>query len=273
MYSDSHNDFLTKLDNDSDIRRYIEYVGDNNVCCAVYTGELIDPIDKIEYFASLLSEFDKLNLMLTIEDCTFLCDSNIDRLVSVKPFSCGLTWNYDNTYAGGASGDSNVTSSGKRLVHILEKNGIIVDTAHMNHKSIDDILNITNMPVFNSHSNIYACCNHDRNLLDRHLKAISDSNGYLGINFVDYFLDTPKGDIDSVVKHIDYFVQRYGCDNIGLGTDFNGSDHLVMNGYEELNKLSDKLSSIGYSLGDIDKIMYKNFQDFVKRVTKNVKSH
>ena len=51
----------------------------------------------------------------------------------------------------------------------------------------------------------------------------------IGITFVGYFLGDNPATIKGVVKHIDYFLQKFGDDNISIGSDFNGTDYLPSN--------------------------------------------
>ena len=53
--------------------------------------------------------------------------------------------------------------------------GMIVDTAHMNHQSMMDVIRIAKKPVLNSHSNLKHFCAHTRNVEDEFLYALKDN--------------------------------------------------------------------------------------------------
>ena len=68
-----------------------------------------------------------------------------------------------------------------------------------------------------------------RNLTDKQLDAVRDSNGLVGINYHCGFL---RNDGDSVpaetslsliADHIAYITDRNGIDGVGLGSDFDGA--------------------------------------------------
>lgn len=72
---------------------------------------------------------------------------------------------------------------------------------------------MSDAPLVATHSNAYAVCPSPRNLTDRQLDAIRESDGMVGVNFFVGFLrpdgqrdaDTP---LDVVADHIVYLVER-----------------------------------------------------------------
>src|SRR5262249_48177319 len=83
-------------------------------------------------------------------------------------------------------------------------------------------------PLIASHSNVHALCPHARNLTDKQLAAIKESDGFVGVNFATNFIrddgtrnrDTP---LDKLVDHIAYLADAGGEDGVGLGADFDGA--------------------------------------------------
>ena len=79
-----------------------------------------------------------------------------------------------------------------------------------------------------THSNAHALCPSTRNLTDRQLDAVRDSDGMVGVNFAVAFLredgrervDTSLG---TVVRHVDYLVERLGVERAGFGSDLDGA--------------------------------------------------
>ena len=47
---------------------------------------------------------------------------------------------------------------------------------------------MSHQPLMATHSNVHKLCNHSRNLTNNQLKAIKESNGIVGLNFVTGFL-------------------------------------------------------------------------------------
>src|SRR5690606_37081523 len=67
-----------------------------------------------------------------------------------------------------------------------------------------------------------------RNLTDGQLAAIRDSGGIVGLNFASGFL-RPDGNhanadvpVDTMLRHLDYLLERLGEDGVGIGSDFDG---------------------------------------------------
>ena len=74
-----------------------------------------------------------------------------------------------------------------------------------------------------------------------------------------------KSKLSDLVSQIDYFACKFGIDNLALGTDFFGTNHLPKNAktYEDLSsKLSKALADLGYTEKSINKIFYENAHQF-----------
>jgi membrane dipeptidase len=127
----------------------------------------------------------------------------------------------------GQSPDSGpgLTDAGQRLVRECNRLGVLVDLSHLNEAGFWDVARITTGPLVATHSNAYALCPSPRNLTDRQLEAIRDSEGMVGINFHTPFLrsdgamDTATP-VDVIVQHVEYIAERVGIDHVGLGSDF-----------------------------------------------------
>ena len=84
------------------------------------------------------------------------------------------------------------------------------------------------MPLVATHSNVHAICASTRNLTERQLDAIRDSEGMGGLNFNCGFLH-PEGnrgsdlDLGVMVNHLDALIERLGDNKVGLGSDFDGA--------------------------------------------------
>lgn len=150
--------------------------------------------------------------------------------------SLGPVWSRPNGYGHGApfrfpsDGDTGpgLPDLGKALVQRCLSLGIMVDTAHMNMKEFYDVVDITDKPIVNSHSNAVAVTRHARNLTDDQLRVIGDSRGLVGLNFATAFLredgqmraDTP---LDRMIRHLDHMIDLAGEDCVALGSDFDGA--------------------------------------------------
>jgi membrane dipeptidase len=121
-----------------------------------------------------------------------------------------------------------LTEAGKALVKECNQLKILIDLSHLNAKGVEDVARISDAPLVATHSNAWSVCPHSRNLTDRQLDMIRDSDGMVGINFASAFL-RPDGrmnsefELDIVLRHFDHLVQKVGEDRVGLGSDFDGA--------------------------------------------------
>ena len=83
-----------------------------------------------------------------------------------------------------------------------------------------------------------------------------------------YFICGKKdGTIEDIVRHIDYFVQKFPFENLAIGTDFFGAEDFAGNikDYESLYKIVEKLQKLGYNDKVIKGVFYDNFLNFINR--------
>ncbi len=230
---------------------------------SIYTTELKSPL-------RIIKKFSKSKIKIHIEDLGFLKRGNMGKIAQIKPFSCGLTWNYKNAFAGGAMSTSGLTKYGKEMVQFLIKHGIKIDMAHLNRKSFWQIakLNPPRGSVFCSHTAINAVNKNPRNLTNNQIDFIVKKGGVVGISFVSEFLNgTSVSTSEDVCNHILYFLKKWGIDNICIGTDFYGTKDLPVDltCYDDFTLLKKKLIKKGVSKADINKIFYKNLKRFIKQ--------
>jgi membrane dipeptidase len=118
-----------------------------------------------------------------------------------------------------------LTEAGKNLVCACNRLRIMIDLSHLTERGFWDVAKLTDAPLVATHSNAHALTPATRNLTDKQLAAIRESDGMVGVNFHVGFLradgntdqDTP---LEDIVRHIDYLVERLGVDRVGLGSDF-----------------------------------------------------
>lgn len=139
-------------------------------------------------------------------------------------FGCGVPFRFPHTPDLGPG----LTDAGRALVEACNRLGILIDLSHLNEAGFWDVARLSDAPLVATHSNAYAVCPSPRNLTDRQLDAIRESDGMVGVNFFVGFLrpdgqrdaDTP---LDVVADHIVYLVERLGIDRVGFGSDFDGA--------------------------------------------------
>ncbi|HEX8600598.1 MAG TPA: dipeptidase [Chloroflexia bacterium] len=203
-------------------------------------------------------------------------DTNLDALeifYQAGLRSLGLVWSRPNDFAHGVpfkfpctpDTGPGLTGAGKELVRACNSLGILVDLSHLNEQGFWDVAKLTDAPLVATHSNVYNLCQFTRNLTDRQLDAIRESDGMVGVNFGVYFLredggrdlDTP---LDTIVRHVDYLVERLGIDRVGFGSDFDGAG--VPNELADvagLPRLLDALRKSGYDEPSLRKLAHENW--------------
>lgn len=267
---DLHNDYFLKLKTDNKKCLYITKTAESaeNIVSAVWTSELNndESMMVLEQARDFVNTHQKL--FLGVEDLHFLSKNNLDKFLSLKPIYAGLTWNTTNCIAGGAHESGKVTGFGKSVLKLLESKNIKIDTAHLNEDSFMDVAKISQKPLFCSHTAFYGMQPHARNLKDYQLKMIVDSKGLVGLCLVSDFINgSQKCKVYDIARQIDYFACKFGIDNLALGTDFYGTNHLPKNAknYNDLSsKLSKVLEDMGYTQKSITKIFYENANNFFR---------
>jgi membrane dipeptidase len=121
-----------------------------------------------------------------------------------------------------------LTDAGKALVKACNRLGIMLDVSHLNERGFWDIAAISTAPIVATHACAHTICRSTRNLTDRQLDAIRESDGIVGFNFSvrdvrpDAHLDQNTA-INTVTDHVSYLVERMGEDHVALGSDFDGA--------------------------------------------------
>ena len=164
-----------------------------------------------------------------------------------------------------------LTEAGKRLVRECNALKIMIDLSHMNERGFDDIARLSTAPLVATHSNAHAVTPSTRNLTDRQLAAIAESDGMVGLNFATVFLreDGRKSAFegwDPILRHLDHLIAKLGEDRVGLGSDFDGATMPAGIGDAAgLPRLLSALSAHGYDDGLIRKIACDNWMALLQR--------
>lgn len=184
----------------------------------------------------------------------------------------GLTWDYRNLAGDGVGvvNPGGLTDFGRALVREANRLGIMVDIAHLPPRGVEDVLQIAQGPVIDTHANAHALCSHRRNLTDAQLDALAASGGVVCVAFVPVFIaDQPAGaSLEGVLDHVDYIVRCIGVDHVGIGSDFDGYDEVTL-GLEDVSHfpaLTAGLAARGYDPISIRKILGLNLLRVFRQV-------
>jgi membrane dipeptidase len=142
---------------------------------------------------------------------------------------------------------------------------ILLDMSHLNEAGFWDVAQISDAPLVATHSNVHAICPSTRNLTDRQLDAIRDTDGMVGLNFGVRFTredgdrDTSTG-LDIYVRHVEYLVERVGIDRVGFGSDYDGvTMPEKLDGVDRLPNLLGALREAGYGDEELRKLAHGNW--------------
>lgn len=187
--------------------------------------------------------------------------------------SLGPVWSRNTRYAEGvpfrfpSSPDigGGLTDEGRALIAACNRMGIMIDLSHLNEAGFWDVAGLSDAPLVATHSNAHAICNHARNLTDKQLAAIAESDGMVGLNFAAAFLredgimqaDIP---LEQILRHLDHMIGIMGEDRVGIGSDFDGAlVPEVIGDCAGLPVLQQAMLDHGYGAELVEKISHGNW--------------
>ncbi len=148
------------------------------------------------------------------------------RMVTIGQATRELGWDASNeTRSGGR-----MTELGVRMIREMNAAGILIDLAHSNDPCALDVIEVSQVPVVDSHSNPRALAPDDRAAPDEVMRALAKRGGILGIPPP---ITRPTGDapyqaveaaqLQQTVVQVQYAVDIMGVDGVGIGTHFNSA--------------------------------------------------
>ncbi len=203
----------------------------------------------------------------------------LDVLHAAGLRSIGPVWSRNNIFADGvpmrypSSPDigGGLTEAGAALVRACNRLRILVDLSHMTEEGFWDVARLSDAPLVATHSNVHAICASSRNLTDRQLDAIRESDGLVGVNFATSFL-RPDGqmqadtDLEIVVRHFDALIARLGETRVGFGSDYDGAVvPRAINSVANLPLLVEALRARGYDEALLQKLGHENWMRVLTR--------
>jgi membrane dipeptidase len=167
-----------------------------------------------------------------------------------------------------------LSDAGKRLVKECNALNILLDLSHLNEAGFNDVAALSDAPLVATHSNAHALCPSSRNLTDRQLAMIAESNGMVGLNYAVSFLnadgarDAGRG-FEPMLRHLDHLITHLGEDRVGLGSDFDGA--LIPDSLGDvagLPRLVQAMRDHGYDETLLAKLCHENWLNLLERTFK-----
>ena len=216
----------------------------------------------------------KISAFLTVEEGGVVEGKlqNLRNLYRLGVRLITLTWNYPNCIGypnfEGKHKEKGLTPFGEEVVAEMNRLGMLIDVSHLSDQGFYDVARLSQKPFVASHSNARAIENHMRNLTDDMLRVLAEKGGVTGLNLEPEFLGD-GGSLEAMVRHISHMRNTAGIEVIGIGTDFDGTNHLTaIENAGFIGLLDDALKKAGFKSEDIEKIMYKNAERVIRDVLK-----
>lgn len=131
-----------------------------------------------------------------------------------------VTYNRRNRLGDGCAETANggLSDFGRAAVAEMNRIGVIVDVAHSGWQTSLDAARASARPMVASHTTCEGIYAHIRSKPDEVMRAIADTDGFVGICCISRFLRR-TGDIQALLDHVDYAVKLLGADHVAIGTD------------------------------------------------------
>lgn len=197
--------------------------------------------------------------------------------------SLGPVWSRNTVFANGvplafpATPDigGGLTEAGRRLIKACNEKRILIDLSHLNEQGFWDIAKLSTAPLVATHSNAWSVCNSARNLTDKQLEAIKESDGIVGVNLATCFIRTDgkmssDTSLDEVLQHVDYLLEKLGDSRVGFGSDFDGAVvPKAIGDIGGLDALRNAFAKHGYNEALQRKLSVENWLDVLERTWGN----
>lgn len=213
---------------------------------------------------------DKISTLLTIEgaECLEESPSVLRDMYRLGVRAATLTWNSNNELAGAAMGkrQKGLSKTGKDIVREMNRIGMALDVSHLSDAGINDALDLSDTPIFASHSNCRALCDVPRALTDNQIRRIAERGGVIGINYYGpQLVKSGIASISDIVAHILHVIEIAGIGAVCMGSDFDGMTRYPRDlpDPSRLQDLCRAIQAAGLSEAETERVAYRNLRDFI----------
>lgn len=229
-----------------------------------------------------LSDSDKpIGYFLSLEGA----DSLVNLHYLEKAYASGLRMlgpaHYGpGRYAYGTDSTGSLGMAGRALLKEMDSLNMILDVTHLCDECFWEALEHFKGPVWASHHLCRALVDHNRQLSDDMIRALIDRHAVIG-GALDAWMMVPdwvrgtsdpkqtQCSLNTLIDHFDHICQIAGNSNhIGIGTDLDGAFGTEQCPYDvdtiaDLKQIPSLLMNRGYRQQEIERIMHRNFTDFL----------
>ena len=148
---------------------------------------------------------------------------NLDLVYAAGVRMNGSTHFFDNELGGSAHGENliGLTDFGKDVIRKMNELGIFIDLAPCSPAIVEDVLNISTVPVMVSHTGVQAVLDSQRNINDDQIKKIAANEGIIGIAFFAMAVGEPA--LPNIIASIRHVRDLVGIKYVALDSDYDGS--------------------------------------------------
>ncbi len=242
-------------------------------CFAVWINDNVE--NPYRFYKSVLADFkqklkskpENLTPILTVEGGS-LIEDDIDRVSRIANDGIKvltLTWNGENSIAGGANTDVGLKDFGRRVIYELNHQKMICDLSHLNKRSFYGAIEIADFPCV-THSSIEFVNAHRRNIDDNQLKLLLQKNGIFGLCFYPEFLGQGSA-FENIYKNIYHILDLGYEDNLCIGSDFDGAymSH-ELSDVSDIESLYSFLKSKKINENILNKIFFDNAYNYFNTI-------
>jgi len=177
---------------------------------------------------------NKTAIFFGFQNCSPIED-DISLIEKIHQQNCRfmqLTYNNQSLLATGCyeKMDSGVTNFGREVIKEMNRVGIVIDMSHSAEQSTLDAIEISEKPIAITHANPLFWYAAKRNKSNDLLKALSNSDGMLGLSLYPHHLkEGTNCTLESFCEMTAKTSEIMGVKNIGIGTDLclNQPDSVV----------------------------------------------
>ncbi len=164
----------------------------------------------------------------------------LDVLYGLGVRMLGIAYSESNQLGGGVrdSGDGGLTRFGRDAVRRMNRLGMAIDLSHTGDVTSMQTCEVSDRPVFLSHTGARALWPIPKMKGDDLLKAVAGTGGVIGIEASPMTTVTerhPRHSLESVMEHLEYMVDLVGIDHVGFGPDTFFGDHVALGDHYAAN--------------------------------------